>query len=172
MNRGTIILLAVAFIVIAAGWGIRVYQVNVDVAKSYEIQMHKKGERLTFENVALEVKDFHYGEEQKEEGYEFVPVEMEMEIINESEKNLSIIKVIESKLAYGMDYYQTTEGDFDVEKLRNLPPETKTNITLIFNVKPEYKNKKAKLYIDQSLYSSEVKEKYKKGKRLGIAIEL
>ncbi|ESU34081.1 hypothetical protein G3A_02965 [Bacillus sp. 17376] len=172
MNRGTIILLAVAFIVIAAGWGIRVYQVNVDVAKSYEIQMHKKGERVAFENVALEVKDFHYGEEQKEEGYEFVPVEMEMEIINESEKNLSIIKVIESKLAFGMDYYQTIEGDFDVEKLRNLPPETKTNITLIFNVKPEYKNKKAKLYIDQSLYSSEVKEKYKKGKRLGIAIEL
>jgi hypothetical protein len=71
-----------------------------------------------------------------------------------------------------MDYYQTTEGDFDVEQLRNLPPETKTTITLIFNVKPEYKNKKAKLYIDQSLYSSEVKEKYKKGKRLGIAIEL
>lgn len=172
MNRGTVILLTVAFIVTAAGWGIRVYQVNVDVAKSYEIQMHKKGERVAFEDVALEVKNFHYGEVQKEEGYEFVPVEMEMEISNESNKNLSIIKVIESKLAYGLDYYQTTEGDFDVNQLRDLPSGTKTNIVLLYNVKPEYKNKIAKLYIDQSLYSSEVKEKYKKGKRLGIAIEL
>lgn len=151
-------------------WGVRVYHVNSGIAKAYDIKTYQIGDNIPLGNATFKVKKFSYGTIEKDHNFKFVPLMVEMQVRNTSNKDISMIKIIESKLAYGMDYYQTNIGEFDTGKLRKLPPNKTANITLTYQVKPENKGRKAKLYIDQSLYDKLVRDKYQEGKRYGIAV--
>jgi hypothetical protein len=171
MNKRTIIILTVA-IVALIGWSLRVYVVNEGVAKKYEIKTYHVGDTISLGNATFKVTKITQGKVKKEHGYESFPLTAVMEVRNTTDKDTSITGVIEAKLAYGMDDSQTMEGNYDVSKLRKLPPNEVTTVTLIYHVKPEYERKAAKLYINQNLYEKRVLEKYKQGKRFGIAINL
>ncbi|MCB7071585.1 hypothetical protein LIZ76_16880 [Caldibacillus sp. 210928-DFI.2.22] len=48
--------------------------------------------------------DFQYGEENNKNGDQSLPVKVAMEVMNTSNKDISVQRLIETKLAYGMDY--------------------------------------------------------------------
>jgi len=166
------ILLTVLTLAVAIGWGVRVYNVNAGVAKKYEIGIFQVGEEVTLDNVVFKVSAINYGDVETIEEFQFVPAIIEIQVQNISNENIQIGKIIESKLAYGMDYYQTMEGDFDKEKLRNLQPNETAIISLNYTIDPVYRGEKGLLYIDQSLFGEKVLDKYKQGKRYGVAVEL
>ncbi|MBB2481719.1 DUF4352 domain-containing protein [Bacillus sp. APMAM] len=171
MKRKTMILLIVVILAFI-GWGIRVYFVNDGIAKKYEIKTYKAGEIVPFDKATFQVNNVQYGKAENNNGYKSIPVSIDMEVKNTSDKNVSLINIIETKLTYGGNYLQTNEGNFDAEELQDLPPNSTVNFTLLYHVPLQYKGKKGKLYIDQSFYRKQVDAKYKKGKRYGISIAL
>ncbi|WP_100487633.1 hypothetical protein [Sporolactobacillus pectinivorans] len=171
MIKKKYLIILVAVLAVAA-WTFRVYQVNHGVAKDYQIKTYQVGKTVPFDSATFKVTGFSYGNLVKTSGFSSVPLSVEMEVHNTSDKSLSIIKLIETKLAYGYDYYQTREGNFNINELRQLPPKATAKLTLRFDVDPKYKGKRAKLYIDQSLYGRQVLEKYKNGVRYGIYVHL
>ncbi|TCP29951.1 uncharacterized protein DUF4352 [Scopulibacillus darangshiensis] len=172
MRRKRSVILVLSMIALVV-WGVRVYYVNHGVARNYKIKTYQIGDTISFGDATFKVKKFFYGDNTKKEGgSKWIPVSVEMEVKNTSDKNISIKKVVEAKLAYGMDYYQTMEGNFDVNKLRKLPPNASTNISLKYDVNINHKGENAKLYIDQTLYEKIVREKYEQGIRYGISINL
>jgi hypothetical protein len=171
MDKKKLIYLVAALLLLTV-WGTRVYYVNANVAKKYEIQSFYKGDQVSLSEASLIVKNISYGKINKVNGMEFVPLIIEMEVQNTSDQNISVIKLIEAKLAYGYDYYQTNQGEFSPDTLRSLPPHTTEHFTLKYEIRSKYKDKHAKLYLDQSLYGNEVKEKYNQGKRYGVVINL
>ncbi|MBP3040958.1 DUF4352 domain-containing protein [Bacillaceae bacterium Marseille-Q3522] len=171
MNKKRIAVLSI-FVIAFIIWGVRVYQVNAGVAKKYHIETFGQGDTITIGNATLQVTDFQYGELEKENDFEYYPLTITMVLHNTSDESMSLVGIIYTKLAYGMSYYQTIEGDYDSDQLQRISPDETINITLIYDVKPEDYGKKAMLYIDQGLYADQVEEQYKKGKRYGIAVEL
>ncbi|WP_353948547.1 hypothetical protein ABNN70_01660 [Sporolactobacillus sp. Y61] len=91
---------------------------------------------------------------------------------NSSNKDISISRIVETKLTYGMDYYQTMTGTFNKSELRRLSPSKSTTIILKYQVRPNRKGEKAKLYLAQDLYAPLVLDQFKKGVRYGIAVQL
>lgn len=162
------IVVLLAFIV----WGIRVYEVNAGVAKSYEIKSYKIGNPIALDNAVLKVQKVKFGKISTQHNFTSFPVKVTMQVQNTSQKKISITSIVAAKLAYGMDVYQTNEGNFNIGKIKQFPPESSTYITLLYHVKPKDKGKKPKLYLSQDLYGKRVKEVYNKGKRLGIAVQL
>ncbi|PLR78598.1 hypothetical protein CU633_05055 [Bacillus sp. V3-13] len=171
MNKKTILFLSVAAIAFII-WGVRVYNVNAGVAREYEIKTYQLGETILLDNATFRVTDLTSGQVQDADGYESFPLTVEMELQNTSDKDISVIRIIEAKLAYGIDYYQTNEGDFDASQLQSLPPGSSVNFILTYHVEPNNLDKNPLLYIDQSLYSDQVNAKYKEGLRYGVAVEL
>jgi hypothetical protein len=171
MRKKTIFILSIIVIAILV-WGIRVYSLNAGVAKKYEIETFDISDTFQIDNSNVKVISFEYGEIDTENDFPSIPVTIEIEVTNTSNEAISVRKLVESKLAYGMDYYQTMDVIMDREQVRNLPPNTTTKITLIFPVNPKYKGENAALYLDQSLYANKVSDKFKDGKRYGIAVNL
>lgn len=171
MSKKMILLLSIIFAGLII-WGFRVYTVNAGVAKTYEIQSFKIGDSIKLDHAELKVIDFQYGEENNKNGDQSLPVKVAMEVMNTSNKDISVQRLIETKLAYGMDYYQTMEGEFEGEQLKKLSPNTSIQIPLVYYVDPKYNDKSAKLYFDQSLYKKQVIDQYHHGKRYGIAVDL
>ncbi|MFC4619991.1 hypothetical protein ACFO4N_14855 [Camelliibacillus cellulosilyticus] len=172
MRKRTILILVVIVLAFAA-WGVRVYTVNAGVARHYDIRTYQIGDTINLGDTTFKVKQFSYGKKVKKTvGYNWVTASVVMEVRNTSDKALAITKIIESKLAYDMDVIQTRDGDFDVGKLRSLPPNETTEIRLDFDVRAVHKGESAKLYLDQDLYYPLVEKKYKEGKRYGIAVKL
>ncbi|MDC3414314.1 hypothetical protein NC797_14880 [Aquibacillus sp. 3ASR75-11] len=170
MNKKSIIVLSVV-IVVMISWGVRVYYVNDGIAKEYDIKTYQVLDNVLFDNATYKVIDFRYGAIEEDDS-KTIPLTIEMEVQNTSDKSIAISRIIETKLAYGLDFYQTRDGDFDIYELKNLPPKTTTNIKLTYQVKPKYNGKEAKLYIPQDLYGEQVMDKYQTGKRYGIVIQL
>jgi|GEM_PF-2166645 hypothetical protein len=168
-KRGVVIMVA---LLIAVAWGVRVYQVNDGVAKKYDIQTYRIGESIPLEHAQLTITRFTYGNVENKDGFQTVPATLEMTVKNTSDQTISVARLIEAKLAYDMDYIQTMEGSYDAQKIRQLPPHARVDITLVFDVAPKFKGKKAKLYLDQTLYKSRVIRASHQGKRYGIAVDL
>ena len=166
------LLLLVLFLFGVGIWGYRVYEVNKGVAIKYDLDTYQKDEWIADDKLRFTVIDLSYGAIEGDEDYSYVPATVKMEVENTSEETISVSKLIESKLSYGMDYYQTMDGEFDVNQVKELPPNTTIPITLVYSVAPKYKNKAAQFYIDQNLYTEKAKEQFKHGKRYGIVIDL
>lgn len=165
-------ILVVLSVMLVIAWGFRVYQVNASVATEYKIKTYKLGEEISLDNASLQVKSASYGKIEVENNYESVPFTIEMEVRNLSDEKIDVMHLITAKLGYGLEYFQTRDGKFDVEKLRGLEPGMSTKIVLVYHVSPKYKGDQAKIYLNQRLYEKKVKQNYKKGYRLGIAIQL
>lgn len=165
-----LVLVVVALLV----WGFRVYQVNAGVAETYKIKTYQVGDKIPFDNAVFQVKKVSYGKikNNNDHGFNSLPVKVKMVVRNTSKQSISVAKIIESKLAYGLDSYVTNEGQFEVGSIKNLPPNTSTTITMLYHVRPTEKGKKPKLYLDQSLYKKRVIQAAKKEKRFGIAVQL
>lgn len=164
--------LLVLFFVGVGIWGYRVYEVNNGVAIKYDLDTYQKNEWIADDKLTFTVTDLSYGVIEGDEDYSYVPATVKMEVKNTSDETISVSKLIESKLSYGMDYYQTMDGEFDVKQVKELPPNTTIPITLIYSVAPEYKDKAAQFYIDQNLYIEKVKEQFQQGKRYGVVFDL
>ncbi|RYL87309.1 hypothetical protein [Sporolactobacillus sp. THM19-2] len=171
MSVRKIVILTVIFIAVAA-WSVRVYQVNAGVARTYQVKTYQTGRDIPLRNAVLHVKGVTYGKITRENGFQFVPATVTMEVRNSSNKDISISRIVETKLTYGMDYYQTMTGTFNKSELRRLSPSKSTTIILKYQVRPNRKGEKAKLYFAQDLYPRLVLDQYKKGIRYGIAVQL
>ncbi|TGA96890.1 hypothetical protein E4665_13590 [Sporolactobacillus shoreae] len=170
MSKMKIAILAV-LIVAAAVWLVRVYQVNEGVAKKYQIRTYQVGQNVPFGNATLNVKSLTYGRLTNNHGFKTIPATVTMQIRNTSTKNISILKIVEAKLAYGLDYYQTMSGNFNKSELLQLQPSHSTTVILRFSVKPNHKGERPKIYFDQNLYAPLVLKEYKKGIRYGIGVQ-
>ncbi|MFC0190070.1 hypothetical protein ACFFJY_17375 [Fictibacillus aquaticus] len=170
MGKKKIIALAAVLLAVIA-WGTRVYYVNAEVARKYNVETFRIGDIVPIDEAEFKVKNISYGKAEKTNGFTFVPFSVEMEVKNTSDKNVSAINLIETKLAFGYNYYQTRDGEFEPVTLRNLPPGATETILLTYQVDAKFKDTKGKLYLDQHLYKEHVSKEYKKGKRYGIAIE-
>jgi hypothetical protein len=166
------LILLVLFFVGVSAWAYRVYNVNKGVALKYDLATYQMGDWISDEKLTFMITELSYGEIEGDGDYSFVPATVKMEVKNISDENISVSKLIESKLSYGMDYYQTMDGEFDVKQVKELPPNKTIPITLLYSVAPEYKDKAAQFYIDQNLYTEKVKEQFKHGKRYGIVVDL
>lgn len=173
MKRKTPLIIA-AFVLAFIVWGVRVYYVNAGVAKAYEIKTYQVNDRIPFDNAICNVTSFTYGKKEKKGSFVSVPLKINITVQNTSNKTLNITKVIEAKLSYGYDVYQTSpfEGDFNVNQLKNLSPNSSTKLTLLYHVKPSQKGQQAMLYFAQPLYGQLVMEKFKQGKRYGVGVKL
>lgn len=171
MNRRIAVTFLVSLIVLII-WGVRVYSVNKDVAKKYDIDSFEVGQLIPIDSAELIVSNIQYGGVEDDHGFHSVPVTVSMGIKNTSGDTINILRIIESKLSYGLDYYQTMEGNYDTDQLRNLQANETAEISLIFHVHAKYKDEIAKLFIDQSLYSKKVIDKYQGGERYGISVNL
>ncbi|GAA0608538.1 hypothetical protein GCM10009001_27350 [Virgibacillus siamensis] len=165
-------ILVILSVMLVIAWGFRVYQVNAGVATEYKIKTYKLGEEIKLDNAILQIKSASYGKTEVENNYKSVPLTLEMEVRNISDKKIDVMHLITAKLGYGLEYFQTRDGNFDVEKLRSLKPDMSTNIVLIYHVSPKYNGKTPKIYLNQHLYEKKVVDSYKEGVRLGIAVQL
>ncbi|MEK0290046.1 hypothetical protein P5F77_06110 [Caldifermentibacillus hisashii] len=98
MSKKMILLLSIIFAGLII-WGFRVYTVNAGVAKTYEIQSFKIGDSIKLDHAELKVIDFQYGEENNKNGDQSLPVKVAMEVMNTSNKDISVQRLIETKLA-------------------------------------------------------------------------
>ncbi|GGE53082.1 hypothetical protein GCM10011391_34960 [Pullulanibacillus camelliae] len=171
MNKKLTVTLVIVALALAV-WGIRVYKVNVGVAKTYAIKTYHKNDSIPIDYANVRVKQVSEGALQKAGSYKYIPVSVTLQVHNKSTQTLSVIKLIESQLAYGLDVYQTNQGKFDASQLQHLAPNTSTQLTMVFQVKPDDKGKTAKLYFSQDLYPQLIKDNFKMGKRYGIAVQL
>ncbi|HEY4554136.1 MAG TPA: hypothetical protein VIG80_13175 [Bacillaceae bacterium] len=167
MNKRTLLILAFTVAIIGI-WGARMYHVNAGVARTYEIEKRMPGDAIHLDHAELKVEDISYGKAKNG----LIPVTVNMKLTNSGEKETSVLIIVESKLAYGLEYYQTMDGEYDPELLRHLPAGTSAPVTLTFHIPPKHKDKSAVLYIDPSLYKDQVNAYYQKGKRYGIAVEI
>ncbi|WP_077324729.1 hypothetical protein [Virgibacillus siamensis] len=165
-------MLVILSVVLVVVWGFRVYQVNAGVAKEYKINTYELGEEIRLDNAILQIKRASYGKMKTENNYKSIPFTIEMEVHNVSNKNIDVMHLLTAKLGYGLDYFQTRDGEFSVEKLRSLEPDMTAKIILIYHVSPKYKGDRPKVYLDQRLYKDRVMRNYEEGYRLGIAIQL
>ncbi|SDJ81836.1 DUF4352 domain-containing protein [Sediminibacillus albus] len=172
MNRKRFLVLLFVIVVVAA-YSARVYAVNKGVAKEYSIESFAVGDEISLGNAVLTVEDVRYGEETEEKyDQEWIQCTVTMGLENTSEEAISKAKVIETKLAYGRDVYQTNQGNFDINALLNIEPGKQEKIELTYEVKAEDQQGQGKLYIVQDLYPELVEKVYKQGKRYGIAVDL
>jgi hypothetical protein len=163
--------LVVLAIVLSASF--RVYSVNKGVPTEYEIERFSVGDQISLGKATLKVTNVNFGNEVEElYGQEWLDLDIEMEIENTSDETISALSIIESKLAFDLDVYQTNQGDFNPSVLQNLEPGIKETIKLTYNVKAEQQHEQAEIYLSQALFPELVEAKYKEGKRYGIVIEL
>jgi hypothetical protein len=153
-------------------WGTRVFYVNKGVAKEYTIHTYNLNHKIVLDDAILKITGIKYGQMEKNNQFATVPVTVNMQITNVSDKTISVISLIEAKFAFGRDYFQTRDGNFDPAQLQNLNPQKSLEFTLIYHINPKYKNKTGMLYIPQNLYEKQVKRQYEKGYRLGMAVRL
>ena len=171
MKKTKVMIIIIGLIIILS-WSVRVYYVNKGIAKEYDIKTYQLDDTISFGNANFRITKMTLGTPKEENNQTYIPLSIEMDIENTSSSDISVIKLIESKLAYNQLYYQTNEGQFDTERLRTLPPNQKETLTLTYQIDTQHKQERPTLYIDQSLYRDLVLQEYQMGKRLGIAIKL
>ena len=171
MNKKTLMITFIGLILVLS-WGTRVYCVNKGVAKAYDIQTFNVGDKVPIQQANITVSSTNYGAVKEQSGTKFVPFTIHMQVTNSSKENVSVIKLIEAKLAYGREYYQTKKGEFNVIELKKLGPGKTTTIKLQYDVRAKHKGERAMLYLSQGLYVDKVKKEYDLGKRYGIAVKL
>ncbi|MGQ5177750.1 hypothetical protein ACSQ7W_15950 [Bacillus halotolerans] len=104
------------------------------------------------------------------------PISIEAEIENKSDHETTDGALfIETTLGINDYTSQTNEGNFDMEKLKNLRPHQSTKIKLVYKVNDfalENNNNHLNLYLPTKLYNDEVHYKYEQGIRYAKAIKL
>lgn len=159
-------------LLVLVAWGIRVYQVNAGVANQYTIKTYQEGDSISLGHSILKITNFSYGKPQTKHGFRSVPAKVVMKVKNTSNHAINITRLIETKLTYGRNSYQTMNGNYSVGQLKSLSPNQTAKITLTYAVHEKFKGKDAKLYIVQTAYKKLVEKNYKQGKRFGIAVQL
>ena len=137
MKKGvkfTLFLLAAIFIGVS---GVRIYSINKETPKSFDIQTFKQDEVASLNNLDISLVSSKTGEKSHFDGgnpndqYTLMPLTIELKVKNTSEVNQDITTLFESQLMVGYSPYNTTEIKTDLKLLK---PQEVTTITMTFTI--------------------------------------
>ncbi|PEI67986.1 hypothetical protein [Bacillus wiedmannii] len=174
-NKKIYICIFIIFVVILACC--KYYLVNKNVPSEYHIEYNLKGETIKYDDFEMKVNSSSVGDLIHDQYGEFVPITVDFNVKNISNEILSAGIFRESSLGIGNIKFQTDQGEFDKDKLKELNPNETINIKLVYLINIDTYNNRNKneplcLYVSSKLYNMELLEKTKLGIRYGKAIKL
>ncbi|MGE8057068.1 DUF4352 domain-containing protein [Bacillus mycoides] len=153
----------------------RYYKVNKDVPLKYTLEYSSKGEVVVCDDLEIRVNSANKGDLIKDYKRERIPITVDAQIKNTSNKTSNVLRFIETSLGVGYNKNQTNDGEFDIQKLKKLQPNETVQVKLVYVVDKdiyEKNNEPMYLYIPTELYHNQLMDKAGEGIRYGKAIKL
>lgn len=157
--------------IIITGLSIRYTTLNKNVPGEYTIQYSKVGDIVACDDLNLKVISVQKSNEKNKNKF----VTVSLEVKNTSKKPINAMLLIESPLGIGNKKIETDPKNNDKSGLNRIEPGKSISTSLKYKINSKMKTSKQEdmtLYLPIELYKTDVIQEYKKGIRLGKAINM
>lgn len=165
---------AVSITILCCFLSYRYFVVNKDIPSSVSIDYFSLNQTMEVDDFTIEINSYFLEGPELINDEKIYPLIVKAEIKNTTKQIKNAALFIESNLNIENNIFQTNEGNFNREQIKNIKPNETIHVTLkypINNIKYIEKNP-INLYIPTKFYTKELKEKYNRGIRYGKAFKL
>lgn len=168
------IYITVSLIILCCFLSYRYFAVNKDIPSSVSVEYYSLNQTMEVDDFMIKINSYSLEKPELINGKEIYPFIVNAEIKNTTNQIKSAALFIESNLNIENNIFQTNEGSFNREKIKNIKPNETIHISLKYSINniEQIEKKPINLNVPTKLYSKEIKEKYNQGIRYGKAFKL